>query len=397
MSAAKKRGGEAVEIQTYALIILAVCALLAVLIYGAGFLVPLVIAVLLTSLIAAAISRLEALGLPKWMAGVCAIGVVFLANIFVAVIMYEQAAAMSLAWPKYAARFSALASEFELKAGPDIAVWVKETLAGIDFGGHISGIAGSAGSLFTNVGLIFMYCAFLLAERGFVSSKFANLVSDPAQKKEYEQKFETIARGVRRYLWVKTLTSLTTATLCYVILKYFSVDFAEFWGILIFFLNFIPNIGSAFAVFFPSMLALVQFETVLPFVQVVVLMTAVQFVVGNIVEPKYMGKSLNLSPFVVLLSLTFWGTIWGIAGMFLSVPIAASLVIICRDIPALRWLAVLMSEGGDPDASEKPEDQSKAGKARAFKFSWQSQKSKARTQEIEDLKKQLEQAHKDRL
>ena len=62
----------------------------------------------------------------------------------------------------------------------------------------------------------------------------------------------------------------------------------------------------------------------------------------------------------------------------------------------LRWLAVLMSEGGDPDASEKPEDQSKAGKDRGFKFSWQSQKSKVRTQEIEDLKKQLEQAHKDR-
>jgi len=89
---------------------------------------------------------------------------------------------------------------------------------------------------------------------------------------------------------------------------------------MLFFLNFIPNIGSVLGVIFPALVALVQFDTITPFILVVPGFGGAQFVIGNVVEPAYMGKSLNLGCFMILLSLTFWGSIRGIAGMFLSVP-----------------------------------------------------------------------------
>ncbi len=154
-------------------------------------------------------------------------------------------------------------------------------------------------------------------------------------------------------MWIKTAVSMLTGGICYLILKYLEVDFAEIISLLIFMLNYIPSIGSIIGVIIPAEVTLDQFDTITPFLLVVALCGSVQFTIGNIIEPKFMGDTLNLSPFIVVLSLTFWGTVWGIEGAFLSVPIAASIVILCRDIPALRPIAVLMSADGDVDKGRK--------------------------------------------
>ena len=150
--------------------------------------------------------------------------------------------------------------------------------------------------------------------------------------------------------------SFLTAGLCYVILLFYGVDFAEVWALLIFLLNFIPTIGSIIAVIIPALVALVQFDTVWTSVQLLALMGFVQFLIGNVVSPRYMGKTLNLSPFVVIVALTFWGTIWGIEGAFLSVPITASIAIICQYVPGWRWIAILLSSDGRVANSTKSQE-----------------------------------------
>jgi predicted PurR-regulated permease PerM len=114
----------------------------------------------------------------------------------------------------------------------------------------------------------------------------------------------------------------------------------------VFILNFIPNIGSFLATIFPALLALVQFDTLTPFLIIVSGITAIQITVGNFIEPNLMGRSLNISPLIVILSLVIWGTIWGIPGMFLCVPITVIVMIILNRFEGSRWIALALSKTG---------------------------------------------------
>ena len=137
-----------------------------------------------------------------------------------------------------------------------------------------------------------------------------------------------------------------TGLISYLVLKVVGVDFASFWAVLIFLLNFIPTIGSIIATLFPSLLTLVQFPTLGPFIATISVLTAVQFCIGSLLEPRLMGNRLNLSPIVILLSLGLWGSVWGIPGMFLCVPITVIIMIICSYFPGTRPLAILLSGNG---------------------------------------------------
>ncbi len=145
--------------------------------------------------------------------------------------------------------------------------------------------------------------------------------------------------------------SIITGTSSYIILTYLNVDFAETWALVIFLLNYIPTIGSILGVIFPALIALLQFDTYTPFLIIALGLTAIQFTIGNVVEPMFMGNSLNLSAFVIVLSLTFWGTIWGAAGMVLSIPITVMMMIVAAHIPSWRWVAIMLSRDGNIETS----------------------------------------------
>jgi AI-2 transport protein TqsA len=174
----------------------------------------------------------------------------------------------------------------------------------------------------------------------------SRLSDDPAKAAQFKKISKEIARQVQRYIGMKTAVSALTGLVSYAILHLVGVDFAALWALLIFFLNFIPNIGSALGVLFPALLTLVQFDTLTPFLIVTASLGAVQFVIGNVIEPAFMGKSLNLSSFMILLSLSFWGALWGIPGMFLSVPLMVVTAIVCAHFSGLRWIAVMLSTDG---------------------------------------------------
>jgi predicted PurR-regulated permease PerM len=124
------------------------------------------------------------------------------------------------------------------------------------------------------------------------------------------------------------------------------VDFAVTWGAVAFFLNFIPTIGSIVASIPPILLALVQFyPNFWPGLITALVLVTIQLSMGNGIAPKVMGDQLNLSPVVILLSLLFWGWLWGIVGALLSVPIASAIKIVCDNIQTLHPISVMMGSG----------------------------------------------------
>ena len=147
---------------------------------------------------------------------------------------------------------------------------------------------------------------------------------------------------------VKLFTSFLTGLLGYIVMKFVHLDFAMFWAILMFLFNFVPTVGSIISSVFPIMLALLQFNgDLVSFSIVSIGIITIQLLIGNIVDPKIMGKRLNLSPLVLILSLVIWGSIWGVVGMFLCVPIMIIITIVLLQIPSTKKFAMLLTQDGE--------------------------------------------------
>jgi predicted PurR-regulated permease PerM len=150
-----------------------------------------------------------------------------------------------------------------------------------------------------------------------------------------------ISADVQTYVKWKTLISLVTGALTAILCALFGVDFPLFWGIMAFGLNYIPNIGSVIASILPALLALFQFDSPLTALGLLACLVTMQQVLGAVVEPKLMGESLSISPLLLLLSLVFWGFLWGVVGMILAVPIAVTIKIVCQHVDPLKPAAIL--------------------------------------------------------
>jgi predicted PurR-regulated permease PerM len=147
-------------------------------------------------------------------------------------------------------------------------------------------------------------------------------------------------------MWINAATSAMSGAVAYLIFELVGLDFAATLALIVFLVGFIPNIGAFIGVALPSLLALLQFDSWTPFLIVLIGYGAADQIIANVVQPAMQGKSLNLSTFMVMVSLAFWGTIWGGIGAFLAVPMTVLLMIICSDIAPLRPLAILFSGDG---------------------------------------------------
>ena len=194
--------------------------------------------------------------------------------------------------------------------------------------------------------LVLLYVLFFLIEQRMFGRKMAAMGLDLNKANRLSITLKHINSAMRTYLGVKTVTSMLTAVLSYVVFMLVGIDYALFWGFLIFLFNYIPTVGSVVATFLPGALALVQFDSLTPFLIIVVGVSAIQVLVGNILEPRLMGNTLNISPLVVVLSLILWSMLWGIIGMLLSVPITVAIIIICAQFPTTRGVAILLSRNG---------------------------------------------------
>jgi len=212
-------------------------------------------------------------------------------------------------------------------------------------------LASSLGGILSTTGdliLAALYLIFLLVGSQSFPAKL-KAAFRPEVSSRVAAALESIDANIRRYLTAKTLISLATSIIVTIILLAFGVDFAIFLGLLTFILNFIPNIGSFIATLFPGLVALLQFESFGMALLITALLVVVQNVMGNLIEPQLMGARLDLSPLAILLSLIFWGWLWGLWGMILAVPIMSLIKIICENVEQLRPIAVLLGSGPPGD------------------------------------------------
>lgn len=218
-----------------------------------------------------------------------------------------------------------------------------QNLKKFSISGVILKTLGSILNFLSDTVLVMLFLLFILAGRNQLTRKIGR-----AFKPEVSEKISVIVtntnRQIQKYLVAKTFISLFTGFLVTVVLLGFGVEFALVWGILTFLLNYIPTIGSIIATLLPLGVALLQFvDHPVMVIWIALCLVLVQFSIANLLEPRIMGRSLNLSPLVVLTSLMFWGWLWGIIGMFLAVPLAVIGKIIFENISSMRFISVLMS------------------------------------------------------
>ncbi|RTQ97404.1 AI-2E family transporter [Halomonas nitroreducens] len=221
-----------------------------------------------------------------------------------------------------------------------------ELLQAEQFGNWIPTLIGQVGNLMMQSVVVALLVMFLLFETLNFRDKVSRALANPAPSL---RRFNEFSLTLKRYLAVKTLISLATGALIWLSCKLVGVEFPLLWAVLAFALNYIPNIGSAIAAVPPVLLLLVSPDGGL--FKALVLSGAylgVNFVLGNLLEPRVMGRALGLSTFVAFLSLVVWGWIFGAVGMLLSVVLTMTLKIALDSHPQTRWIAHLLGPGATP-------------------------------------------------
>ncbi len=199
---------------------------------------------------------------------------------------------------------------------------------------------------------VLIYLGFLLASRQGFKAKSAALFPDELQRWEAERVFGRIRKGVESYIWVQTVVGLIIAAASAVMMALVGLHHVLFWSFIIFLANYIPAIGAAIGVLLPPLFGLVELDGLWRPLILVAGLEAAHFVVSHVVQPRMQGKNLNLDPLVVLLSLAFWGLLWGLTGAFLSTPLTVMAMAILAEFRPTRPLAVLLSSDGRPYADD---------------------------------------------
>lgn len=209
--------------------------------------------------------------------------------------------------------------------------------------------------------LVFFLVLLMLLETEEWRTKLNQALS-PERADQVLASLESIEEKVRKFLLIKTLVSALSGISGGLWLWLLGVDFALLWGMLIFLLNYIPHIGSILGVFPPSIVALLQFGPGGAILAIAGL-TAIEQFLGNFVDPRLEGRTLAISPIVVLVSIIFWGWVWGVVGALIGVLLTATLVIVCDHVPPLRPVAVLLSRAGEEAdrSAEKTERPARTG------------------------------------
>jgi predicted PurR-regulated permease PerM len=222
----------------------------------------------------------------------------------------------------------------------------RDVLAQVNLQRVVLASAASVASIIGTFTVVLIYAGFLLAEKGAFADKIARLSDEPARVAQIQALIGDINSRIGTYLVMKTLVNVTLGAASYLILRWFGIEFAGFWALLIGVFNYVPYFGGIVGVALPTLLAILQFGEFWPVLVFVLAMCVPQVALGNFIEPWLMGSSLNLSPFVILVGLVAWTAIWGIAGAILSVPIMAILVIVFSEFESTRPIAVLLSKEG---------------------------------------------------
>ncbi len=286
--------------------------------------------------------------LPGWLRTTIAFLILFLLIEGVSEILTSNTKQIISKIPNYSAAQITSIEELGHKLGiQNLENTIHDQLGSINIGNYLTDFLDSLTSMVGSIIMIVVYIIFLLIEEAGFNRKLHEILQTQSDYNNLDKILKQINIAINKYVTLKTLVSLLTAVLSFFVLLIFKVNFPFLWAFIIFILNFIPYVGSLIATVLPASYAIFQFGSFMSFVWVFISIEIIQILIGNYIEPKFTGRSLNLSPLAVVIALTFWGSIWGILGMLLSVPIMSIITIILAQFPETRFIAILLSETGN--------------------------------------------------
>lgn len=339
------------RLQTGFLGIIAFGLVLFLLVQAQFLLISLAIAIIIFSLTSSAISAIARLKVPNWLATAIALVLITAGLLWASTVMVAQVNNVIFTTIGYAEQIQNALPDLTEWMGPEARDSVVTAVRSVDLAGWMRSLAGQASNLLSGAVLISMFVGFMFAERIWFPTKLERLTGDPGEARHIREIINSIMNRVNRYLVVKTLISAVTAAVVWAIFKLAGLDLAGPVATLTFVLNFIPNIGSIIATILTTALVWVQTGDDSLTLVLGIACTVIQFSGGNILEPMLLGQTLQLSSFGIVLGLAFWGAVWGIAGMFLAVPIMVATMIICTHVAWLRPVAIALSREGLPDVA----------------------------------------------
>ncbi|MTI01938.1 AI-2E family transporter [Roseibium sp. RKSG952] len=327
------------------------------LVLGKSILLPVllgIIGIYVLDSTASAVGRVPGLrGIPRRLRRLLALLTIFLIVFLMAMFIEANAQAVAENMPRYQSNLNTLVETIMGSLGveklPDWSTIEKTLSDKFDVMGFLQGALTTVQGFGTILFMAILYMVFILTDLDGMPAKVQQAFGNAETAGRSLKIVGQINQKIGSYLSAKTLINVILATISFVIMLLLGIEFALFWAILIGLLNYIPYLGSILGVLFPVMLSLVQFTDLWHAGIAFVALMAAQLFVGNVLEPRLVGNSVNLSGFMVLFSLAIWTAMWGLAGTILAAPLTAVVMIILSQIQSTRPIAILMSENGEID------------------------------------------------
>ncbi|MDX2314555.1 MAG: AI-2E family transporter [Gammaproteobacteria bacterium] len=314
---------------------------------SADIIVPFLLAVFIAIICSPALDWLERRGLPRAAAMVTVLVAVTTIGIGITGLVGSSLSQFTNDVPEYTERLNGYTQAVEQWLNGHGVPFDTGEMRNLIDAGRVMKMAAevfnSFGGVLTNAFLIFLTVVFILFETASFAVKLHAVMDDP---EDTLARLGNVTASIKRYLAIKTMTSLLTGVVIGIGLTILGVENAVLWALLAFMLNYVPNIGSIIAAVPAVLFALVQLG-VGGALATAAVFAVVNIVIGSVLEPRFMGRGLGLSTLVVFLSLVFWGWVLGPVGMFLSVPLTMTVKIALGARESTRWIAVLLGSGHD--------------------------------------------------
>ncbi|NVK29831.1 MAG: AI-2E family transporter [Gammaproteobacteria bacterium] len=337
-------------VQVLALLLIFIC-IGWLMVVGRSVLVPFVGALtlwFLVSRLALQLQRIPKIGarMPRWLS--LALSTFILLRTTVAIVVWSADSLDDMVerLPMYQANLDRLLFDLSMLIGFDDPPTLDSILDRIDVEEIGTYAAMSLGGSLASFSMVLLFLVFIFVDQTNFSQKLSVMFGQTERRKRLEHTLDTINHKIGSYLSIKALTGLISAVLAYIVMYFVDLDFAPVWAVFIFLLHLVPSVGTALGIAIPVLVSALQFGFSFQPLIILAGVGGVKFIVGNFIEPAMMGHSMNLSPTVIILSMVVFGSMWGIVGMILSVPMLVIVVTTLGAFKSTRSIATWLTEDG---------------------------------------------------
>ena len=331
--------------------LIVVTLIIVALIAGQSIFIPFIVSLLIWFVVKKTRNSLDKIEfirsyIPKWIKTFLASLLVFSTLFFVGRLLTSNIEQLALSSKSYISNTEIIAKRISEMLGVDLNETINGFLTSIDIPTYLRSLFNSISGILGKMMMIVFYTVFLFIEEGLFNHKIELIVGKGEKSENFSATLVKIDKMLSRYIILKSLLNLLNATIAYIVLYSVGLDSPFFWAALIFFFSFIPSIGPILGTLLPATFSLIQFGEFVPCLIILFGIGSFQIAIGNYLEPRIMGNTLNISPLFGIFALAIWGSLWGITGMLLSVPITVAMIIVMAQFPSTRKVAILLSEKG---------------------------------------------------